>query len=50
MEELDTLNDLLVLQGVDLQIDRLRHDRQALPELEKFRVAHESLEALTRGP
>ncbi len=47
MEDIDTLNDLLVLQGVDLQIDRLRHDRQALPELEKFREAHESLSVLT---
>lgn len=47
MEDIDTLNDLLALQDVDLQIDRLRHDRQALPELEKFREAHESLQRLT---
>lgn len=47
MEDIDTLNDLLVLQGVDVHIDRLKHDRQALPELEKFREAHESLNRLT---
>lgn len=47
MEELGTLHDLLALQDVDLQIDRLRSDRQSLPELEEFRRAHESLEALT---
>lgn len=47
MEELDTLNDLLVLQDVDLQIDRLRQDRQSLPELDKFRQAHETLQSIT---
>mgnify|MGYP001812430840 CR=1 FL=1 len=42
MEELRSLADLLDLQEVDLQIDRLLHERQSLPELEEYRVAHES--------
>ena len=46
MEDLDTLNDLLVLQDVDSQIDRLRHDRKTLPELDRFREAHEELSRL----
>jgi len=41
MEELKSLADLLDLQDVDLQIDRLIHERQSLPALESFRRAHE---------
>jgi predicted nucleic acid-binding Zn-ribbon protein len=44
MEELQSLADLLDLQEVDLQIDRLLHDRQSLPELEAYRHAHETAE------
>ena len=40
MNEFQSLVDLLDLQAVDLQIDRLLHQRQSLPELEQFRLAH----------
>ena len=46
MEELQSLADLLDLQGVDLQIDRLLHDRQSLPELDDYKRAHEHTEEL----
>ena len=46
MEELQSLGDLLDLQEVDLQIDRLLHDRQSLPELDDYRAAHEQGESL----
>jgi len=46
MEELRSLADLLDLQEVDLQIDRLLHDRQSLPELDEYREAHGHNEAL----
>jgi hypothetical protein len=49
MEELRSLADLLDLQQVDLQIDRLLHDRQSLPELDDYRQAHEHNEALKSG-
>jgi hypothetical protein len=41
MEEMQSLADLLDLQEVDLQIDRLLHDRQTLPELDQYKHAHE---------
>ena len=40
MEELLSLEDLLDLQVVDLEIDRLLNERQSLPELESYRIAH----------
>lgn len=40
MNEFQSLADLLELQAVDLQIDRLLHQRQTLPELDLYRVAH----------
>ena len=46
MEELQSLADLLDLQEVDLQIDRLLHERQSLPELDQYRVAHQQFETL----
>lgn len=46
MEELRTLADLLDLQDVDLQIDRLLHERQSLPALEEYRAAHRRAEEL----
>ena len=46
MEELQSLADLLDLQEVDLQIDRLLHDRQSLPELDDYRAKHEQTEIL----
>ena len=45
MEELHSLADLLDLQEVDLQIDRLLHERQSIPELEEYRQAHERAQA-----
>ena len=45
MEELHSLTDLLDLQDVDLQIDRLLHERQSLPELDDYREAHERAQA-----
>lgn len=43
MEELKSQADLLDLQSVDLEIDRLLHERESLPELESYRAAHEAL-------
>jgi len=40
MKEFESLVDLLDLQEVDLYIDRLLHQRQSLPEMEGYRVAH----------
>jgi len=45
MEELKSLADLLDLQAVDLEIDRLLHKRESLPELASYRETHESLTA-----
>lgn len=47
MEELTSLADLLDLQSVDLEIDRLLHEREALPELADYRATHEALTAAT---
>ena len=47
MDEIRSLADLLDLQDVDLQTDRLLNDRQTLPELDKFRQAHETTASLT---
>lgn len=47
MEELKSLADLLDLQEVDLQIDRLLDRRQHLPELERYRTTHEEVARLT---
>lgn len=46
MEELKSLVDLLDLQEVDLQIDRLLSRRLGLDELADFRAAHERVENL----
>ena len=43
MEQLNSLTDLLDLQAVDLEIDRLLHERETLPELAEYRTAHERL-------
>jgi len=40
MEQLTSLHDLLDFQAVDLEIDRLLNERQSLPALEAYRVAH----------
>lgn len=44
--ELTSLSDLLDLQEIDLQIDRLLEQRQSLPELEAYKAAHDELEKL----
>ena len=46
MEELTSLGDLLDLQVVDLEIDRLLERRQGLPELAAYRRAHNEGERL----
>lgn len=43
MEELKSLADLLDLQGVDLEIDRLLSERESLPELATYKSTHETL-------
>lgn len=45
--ELTSLADLLDLQEIDLQIDRLLEQRQSLPELAAYKSAHE--EAQEKG-
>ena len=45
MEEFHSLADLLDLQAVDIQIDRLLHERQSLPELDEYRLAHDRAES-----
>lgn len=42
MEPVRSLDDLLELQEVDSQIDRLIDQRQSLPELNDYRSAHEA--------
>lgn len=46
--ELTSLADLLDLQEIDLQIDRLLDQRQTLPELEAYKAAHEELKERER--
>lgn len=43
MEELKSLADLLDLQSVDLEIDRLLHERESLPQLDSYKATHEAL-------
>lgn len=43
---LTSLADLLDLQEIDLQIDRLLEQRQSLPELEAYKAVHGELEKL----
>jgi hypothetical protein len=41
--QLTSLADLLDVQDLDLQIDRLLDQRQSLPELDAYKAAHEEL-------
>ncbi len=41
MNQLGSFEDLLDLQQIDLEIDRLLKERESLPELEEYKVAHE---------
>jgi uncharacterized protein len=45
--EMKSYADLLDLQEVDSQIDRLLHDRESLPELALYKTAHEQVAQLT---
>lgn len=47
MEELKSLEDLLDLMDIDLQIDKLLDRRSSLPELTEYKNAHEEVERLT---
>lgn len=44
--EIPALADLLDVQELDLEIDRLLHRRSTLPELERYRHAQEQIDAL----
>lgn len=41
--QLTSLADLLDLQEIDLQIDRLLEERQSLPELDEYKSTHEQV-------
>ena len=45
--EMTSLADLLDVQELDLQIDRLLARRQSLPELDAYKDAHEREQELT---
>ncbi|HLU32305.1 MAG TPA: hypothetical protein VK088_11115, partial [Acidimicrobiia bacterium] len=42
--EIPALADLLDVQDLDLDIDRLLHRRSTLPELERYRAAQEQID------
>jgi predicted nucleic acid-binding Zn-ribbon protein len=44
--QITSLADLLDVQDLDLQIDRLLDQRQSLPELDQYKKAHHQLEEL----
>jgi predicted nucleic acid-binding Zn-ribbon protein len=44
--EIPALADLLDVQALDLEIDRLLHRRSTLPELERYRLTQEQIEEL----
>ncbi|MDJ0791397.1 MAG: hypothetical protein QNJ71_05835 [Acidimicrobiia bacterium] len=46
MDQITSTADLLDLHEIDLQIDKLLDDRNSLPELEQYRVAHGEVEHL----
>jgi uncharacterized protein len=47
VEQITSLADLLDLHDIDLQIDKLLDDRNSLPELETYRLAHGRVDQLT---
>ncbi len=47
MEQLKSLADLMELQEIDLQIDKLLDTRSSLPELDEYKHAHEEVTRLT---
>ena len=46
MTQLNPLEDLLDLQAVDLEIDRLLDERATLPALDEYKLAHEEAETV----
>lgn len=46
MEQLRSLEDLLDLQTVDSEIDRLLHERESVPALAAYKRAHQELQQL----
>jgi len=46
MEDIRSLEDLLDLQGIDSDLDRLFERRASLPELEAYRTAHQELSGI----
>ena len=47
MEDLKSLEDLLDLMDLDMQIDKLLDDRGSLPELTSYKAAHADVDRLT---
>lgn len=47
--ELTSLADLLDVQDLDLQIDRLLNQRQNLPELSEYKATHDELASIAAG-
>lgn len=45
--EIAALADLLDVQDLDLEIDRLLHRRSTLPELQRYRLTQEEIDAVT---
>ncbi len=49
VEQLKSLVDLLDLQDVDLEIDKLLDTRSSLPELDQYKTAHGEVERISRA-
>ena len=49
MEDLKSLEDLLDLMDLDMQIDKLLDDRGSLPELSSYKAAHADVERLSEA-
>ncbi len=47
MDQLKSLEDLIELMDLDLQIDKLLDRRNSLPQLSEYKSAHEEVERLT---
>jgi hypothetical protein len=49
VNQIKSLGDLLDLHEIDLEIDKLLDERGSLPELERYRIAHEEVARLERA-
>jgi len=49
LEQLKSLADLLDLQEIDLQIDKLLDKRSSLPELDQYKIAHTEVDRLVKA-